>query len=601
MTDGRPDSRLSEQPPAALSPDRWARVADLFDRAADLGPSARAPFLDAHAVGADGAPDGALREEVERLLAADPPRAFLGGRLAAPPSERPPPTAGPWRLTARIGRGGMGEVWCAERATGGFEQSAAVKLVRPGVGDAMVGRFCAERRILAGLDHPAIARLLGGGTASDGRPYLAAELVDGQPVTAYADACRLGVNARLALFAEVCEAVAYAHARLVVHRDLKPSNVMVTTGDDAGRVKLLDFGIAKLLDDDGGPRTQTGRPLLTPAYAAPEQVEGGAVTTATDVYSLGVLLYELLTGARPASNGDVTRPSDAVATADRTAGRLPPSPAAGAPGTGALRPATADRLRRRLRGDLDRIVLKALRADPERRYRGAAELGADVQRHLDGMPVEARPESVTYRVGKFVRRHRALVAAASLALVSVVGGAAVSVVQSQRVLHEQRVNAAVSDYMLGLFRSTANPSAADSALTVAEVTARGARRARTELADQPEAQAEVYRLIGEVYLSVGRLDAADEITGRSVALWESVGAGRSSAAARSRTVRGLALSQLGRYTEAEAAIQRALDDLAVEGTPERDQVAETRAVLARVVESRARAAEPLPELRLVTR
>ena len=576
MTDRRPDLRVSGDTPDGMTPDRWAKISVLFDRAADLDPDGQGAFLDAHAVRADGSADGALREEVERLLAADVPDDDLGG--PSPLAEPPPPTAGPWRLVERIGRGGMGEVWRAERAAGGFDQRAAVKLVRPGLGDALVERFRVERRILAGLDHPAIARLFDGGTASDGRPYLATELVEGRPVTACADARRLGVNDRLALFAEVCEAVAYAHARLVVHRDLKPSNVMVT---DGGRVKLLDFGIAKLLDDDGGGLTQTGRPVLTPAYAAPEQTEGGAVTTATDVYGLGVLLYELLTGTRPEPGGDGTRPSDAVATADRTAGRVPPRPAAS--GTGALRSTTADRLRRRLRGDLDRIVLKALRTDPGRRYQGAAELGADVQRHLDGMPVEARPESVAYRVGKFVRRNRALVAAASLALVAVVGGAAVSAVQSQRVLHEQRVNAAVSGFMLGLFRSTAEPSAADSSLTVAEVTARGARRASTVLAGQPEAQAEVYRLIGEVYLSVGQVEAADSVTARSVELWESVGAGRSAGAARSRTVRGLVLIERDRPAQAEAVLRRAMDDLRALQAPQRDEVAEAQAALAAAV------------------
>ena len=243
-----------------MTPDRWTRVADLFDRAADLAPADRPAFLDAHAVGPDGETDGALREEVERLLAFDAaPAGFLDGAPLAPP-EAAPPEAGPWRLSERVGRGGMGEVWRADRPIGddGLRQTAAVKLVRPGLGDDVAVRFRAERRILAGLDHPAIARLLGGGTASDGRPFLATEFVDGEPITAYADRRRLGVNERLALFVEVCEAVAYAHARLVVHRDLKPSNVLVT---DDGRVKLLDFGIAKLLDDDGGLRTRTGRPV----------------------------------------------------------------------------------------------------------------------------------------------------------------------------------------------------------------------------------------------------------------------------------------------------------------------------------------------------
>ncbi|MGB3542173.1 serine/threonine-protein kinase, partial [Rubrivirga sp.] len=261
-----------------MTSDRWSRIADLFDRAADLDPSERAAFLDLEAVGPDGATDGALREEVERLLAADLQDEFLDGTVG-PDREAPPPTAGPWRLDERVGRGGMGEVWRAHRE-GAFEQAAAVKLVRPGLGESLVARFRSERQILAGLDHPSIARLLDGGKASDGRPYLATEFIEGEPITTYCDTRRLGVNERLAVFAEVCDAVAYAHTRLVVHRDLKPSNVMVT---DRGRVKLLDFGIAKLLDADGDGLTRTGRPVLTPAYAAPEQAGGGAITTATDV------------------------------------------------------------------------------------------------------------------------------------------------------------------------------------------------------------------------------------------------------------------------------------------------------------------------------
>ena len=595
MTHQAPDSRPQQTPPHPATPTRWSIIADLFDRAAERPAPERAAFLDAHAVGPDGALDRGLREEVERLLAAGAPDGYLDRPSALQDRQAPPPTAGPWRLTQRLGQGGMGEVWRAERTGVAFDQVAAVKLVRPGLGAALVERFCAERRILAGLDHPAIARLLGGGTASDGRPYLAAELVDGLPVTAYADARRLNVGDRLALFAEVCEAVAHAHARMIVHRDLKPSNVMVTA---EGRVKLLDFGIAKLLDDDDGLRTRTGLPVLTPAYAAPEQSASGTVTTATDVYGLGVLLHELLTGARPRPGDDAPRPSDAVTAAPGPArlgpARLGPArlgPEAGDLSAAALRSTTAERLRRRLRGDLDRIVLKALRSDPERRYQGSADLRADVRRHLDGLPVEARPESVPYRVGKFVRRHRALVAAASLALVAVVGGAAASAVQSQRALYNQQVNVAVSDFMLSLFRRADNPTPADSLLTVADVTSRGARRVSTDLAGQPEAQAEVYRIIADVYLSVDRTDAALEVAQRSVDLWESVGEGSSVAAARSRTLWGYALSTQGRHDEAEAVLTRALGDLLALGPSHREEADQTRATLDEALASRDRVSE----------
>ena len=552
-----------------MTPDRWTRVADLFDRAADLAPADRPAFLDAHAVGPDGETDGALREEVERLLAFDDvPAGLLDGAPPAPP-EAAPPEAGPWRLAERVGRGGMGEVWRADRPIGddGLRQTAAVKLVRPGLGDDVAVRFRAERRILAGLDHPAIARLLGGGTASDGRPFLATEFVDGEPITAYADRRRLGVNERLALFVEVCEAVAYAHARLVVHRDLKPSNVLVA---DDGRVKLLDFGIAKLLDDDGGLRTRTGRPVLTPAYAAPEQAAGGPVTTATDVYGLGVLLYELLVGARPAPGGDATRPSDAVTTAGETGGRVPPHPAppddgggeggaaggGAVPDTGALRSTTAERLRRRLRGDLDRICLKALRADPARRYRGAAELGADVQRHLDGLPVEARPESRAYRVGKFVRRNRAAVAAAAVALLAVVGGAGAALWQAAEARAEADRAETVSGFLTGLFSEADPDEAQGDTLTVFDLLALGVERSDA-LETEPEVRAEMLRTIGRSLASLG-----DPVQGDSL-LRVAEGLLRSSGASHDRLAqvlddRSAAAYGLGRFEEAEALAKRGL-------------------------------------------
>ena len=279
-----------------MTPSDFALVSRLFDAAADLGPADRVALLDAES------PPPAVRAEVERLLAlddadeSDTPLTTFGPASA-------PPAAGPWRLVERVGEGGMGEVWRAERADGAFAQTAAVKLVRPGLAPDLLARFRAERQVLARLDHPGIARLLDGGVAADDRPFLALEYVDGEPITAYCDRRRLPVEARLRLFGEVCDAVAYAHRALVVHRDLKPSNVLVADTDDGPRVKLLDFGIAKLLDPAEAaftvPVTAGDRRMMTPEYAAPEQVRGEAVTTATDVYGLGVLLYELLTGTRP--------------------------------------------------------------------------------------------------------------------------------------------------------------------------------------------------------------------------------------------------------------------------------------------------------------
>ncbi|MEO1633392.1 MAG: serine/threonine-protein kinase, partial [Bacteroidota bacterium] len=338
--------------------------------------------------------DASLRTEVEALLAADAEavvyfadlgEALADGALGADPALGS--KVGRWRLAERVGRGGMGTVYRAERADGVVEQTAALKLLdtmRPDV----VARFAQERQILARLDHPSIARLLDGGATPEGRPYLVMEFVEGVPITDYAAQQRLSVDARLALFGDVCAAVQHAHQSLVVHRDLKPSNVLVTP---EGRVKLLDFGIARLLEPgDDDTLTRTEQRLLTPEYAAPEQVRGEAITTATDVYALGVLLYELLAGTRPFDlpqkvlhevarvivEEEPERPSTAVTRADVLTLAGP-----------------AQTLRRRLAGDLDQICLKALRKAPARRYATPDALARDVQRHLDGHPVEARPDS----------------------------------------------------------------------------------------------------------------------------------------------------------------------------------------------------------------
>ena len=530
---------------------RWRRIESVFSDAADLPPAERPAFLD-RACRTDGRPDRALREEVEALLAADVavPGFFENAeaQLGAVAGEavddgQAPAQVGPWRLVEAVGRGGMGAVYRAERADGSFEQTAAVKLVRPGLGDDLVARFRAERQILAGLDHPGVARLLGGGRSDDGRPWLAMEFVEGETITAYADRQRLTVNERLALFVDACEAVAYAHRNLVVHRDLKPSNVLVTP---EGTVKLLDFGIAKLLEDrgDGSPRTQTGQWVLTPEYAAPEQVTGDAVTTATDVYALGALLYELLTGRRAVSVGgrspaaveravlgaEPTRPSDAVAASAPTGGRLPPDPGArslesGQAATGSLRSTTTDRLRRRLRGDLDRIVMKALRKEPERRYEGAAALAADVRRHLAGLPVEARPDTAAYRVGTFVRRHRAGVAAAALALLAVVGGAGAALWQATAARAAQAEAEAASAFVLDLVRSP-DPWAAEDALgpdaTLVDFFDAAVRQSRRRLAGRPGLRADLLHSTAEIFGRLGDAERSRAAAREALALRDSL-------------------------------------------------------------------------------
>ena len=567
-----------------MTPDRWQAIEALFDEAADLDPADRTAFLDAACRQPDGTPDVGLREEVERLLGLDAGAETFFGQLRdelKPASPRPAPEAGPWRLVERIGEGGMGEVWRAERSDGSYAQTAAVKLVRPGLGADLLARFRAERHVLARLSHPSIARLLDGGTASDGRPYLALEYVDGEPITTYADRRRLTINERLALFQGVCEAVAAAHRQLVVHRDLKPSNVMVT---DEGQVKLLDFGIAKLLDDEAEftvAVTGADRRVMTPEYAAPEQVRGEPATTATDVYGLGVLLYELLTGTRPYRLESRVR--RAVELAILEAEPTEPSTAV----TGAAEAATARstepvKLKRRLRGDIDQIVLKALRKDPERRYDGASALSADLGRHLDGLPVEARPESTRYRIGRFVRRHRAGVAAAGLALLVILGAAGAALWQGaeasrqrDRAEAEARTSEEVTAFVTSLFEEADPNEAGGDTLTVFDALAKGATRARTELADEPGVQAAVLTTIGTVYREMGQLDEADTLLTEAAAIAGIDPTRRASALEELGTLR---LNQ-GAYVEADSLYQETLR-LRIEAFgPMHDAVASTYTAL----------------------
>jgi non-specific serine/threonine protein kinase/serine/threonine-protein kinase len=393
------------------------RVGELLEKAIGLSGEARARYLDQACGG-----DSGLRHEVESLIAAheqagsrflnEAPDAALAVAADGAPV-RAGRRIGPYLLTAQIGQGGMGEVFAAVRADGQYEKTVALKLVRGGYASAFVlERFRTERQILAGLDHPNIARLLDGGTSEEGIPYLVMELVEGTPIDAYCEARRLPVAERLALFRRVCDAVQYAHRRLVIHRDIKPGNILVT---QEGMPKLLDFGIAKILDPSGSTEATVLRPM-TPEFASPEQVAGEPVTTATDVYSLGVVLYWLLVGCSPYGAGT----GDSPARLSRAIGSLEPR-----------RPSAAAH-RNELRGDLDEILLKALRKEPDRRYGSVEQFSEDIRRHLEGLPVEARKGTWSYRAGKFLQRHRAGVAAAALLLATLMAGVVTT-------LHEARV------------------------------------------------------------------------------------------------------------------------------------------------------------------
>jgi Tfp pilus assembly protein PilF len=396
--------------------ERWQRIGELFDELADLGAAERAARLDAACGG-----DPGLRAEVESLLRHDATaqQGLAAAVLSAADSVGEENwsagrTIGPWRLVRELGEGGMGSVWLGERADGAFEQQVAIKRIRPGFerGD-LVERFAAERRFLAGLVHPAIARLWDAGSTAAGRPYFVMEYVDGRPIQ---DFCAdLPIARRLEIFLAVAGAVAFAHQKLVVHRDLKPGNILVTA---AGEPKLLDFGIAKWISlEEGAAQTMAGAFAFSPEYASPEQVKGEAITTATDVYGLGAVLYELLTG-RQAQPIEANTPAAIYRGVCLERPRLPSE--------------AAPELRRELAGDLDAIVMKALRKEPEQRYAGAAELADDLRRHLAAEPVRAAAGSWAYKSGRFLRRHRAAAAAAALVVLSLVAGLLAATWQARR-------------------------------------------------------------------------------------------------------------------------------------------------------------------------
>jgi eukaryotic-like serine/threonine-protein kinase len=454
-----------------------------------------------------------------------PATAFLNQEEVLPAERR----IGAYRLVREIGRGGMSIVYLAERDDQHFRQTVAVKLIRRGLDTPdLVQRFCAERQILASLNHPNIARLLDGGTTEDGLPYLVIEYVAGEPVTNYCDRKRLPLEQRLRLFITIARAVQHAHRNLVVHRDLKPSNILVTEPARAnaeGEIKLLDFGIAKLLDaqvsPDPLPQTRPGLRLMTPEYASPEQRKGDAVTTMTDVYGLGLVLYELLSGQQPFRQ----QARGERGPARRGPGLLRPSSSIGQdPRVSLARRTRPERLRRKLRGDLDRIVMTALREEPERRYASAEQLAEDVEAYLDRRPIRARGDSVPYRLGRFAVRHRWGVAVTA-AFLLLLGGYTASLTFKEREVRaaleqaslEAERSEQVTSFLMRLFEATDPDEVASDAITARELLERGAARAE-QFAHQPAAQAQMLDVIGRTYQYLGQYDRAQPLLERALGI-----------------------------------------------------------------------------------
>ena len=481
---------------------------------------------------------------------------------------------GRYRLQRKLGSGGMGDVYLAERADDEYRQQVAIKIVRGGLYSANIqGRLRQERQILANLQHPNIARLLDGGRASDGTPFLVMEYIEGEPIDAYCDRRRLTLEQRIHLVQKVCAAVQYAHRNLVVHRDLKPNNILVT---ESGEAKLLDFGIAKLLEAKQSPQTVAMTHMeyrvMTPAHASPEQIRGETITTASDIYVLGVLLYELLSGRRPfrlvgTSIGEMERivceqpalaPSALLAKTEQETPELIRDIAA-------CRSTTPARLRKQIRGELDNIILMAMRKDPERRYSSAEQLAADLQRYLQREPVLATKDSWRYRSGKFVRRHAWSVAASVAVVIALTGFSLVTWMQSKRIAQERDIATAqrsraerVSSFLVELFELSDPSHSRGNQVTAREVLDIGARRVSLGLRDQPETRAALLNTIGQVYRSLGLY--ADSINLLRDALKSQIalhGPEHPQVAATQATL-GAALCDLGDLNECEKHLGAAL-------------------------------------------
>jgi serine/threonine-protein kinase len=569
-----------------LPPALWARVVRLLDEVEDLDPAARVAHLD-HACAGD---PSEVRAEVESLLEAGrslgtflESTAALDPELAAlfdgEPEDlvpaRPPGTAvGPWRILRELGRGGMGIVYLAERADGQYERRVALKVIKRGMDtDAILRRFLAERRILARLEHPNIAVLYDGGATADGVPYIAMELIEGRSITAHAAEESLSIDARLRLFRQACVAVRHAQRNLIVHRDLKPSNVLVTRD---GTVKLLDFGIATMLAPDGAATpaaTGTARSFLTPAYAAPEQLRGEPVTTATDVHGLGAVLYELLVGCRPEHGPD---------------GRVE------APSVRAARPAE----KRRLRGDLDTLALKALRDRPEERYASAEALLEEVDRHLAGLPLAARPAGAAYRAGRFIRRHRfgvAMTVLLAAAVLTGLVGTSLGLVRARRaeiVAREEAETAKqVTAFLAGLFLKASPRETRGATVTARDLLDAGAERISKDLAGRPRAQATLLHTMAGAYQALGLTEKALPLAEQAVSLRSEVLGPGHILTLMSRNLLVAVYTDLGRQEDALRVLRESLPIAERSLGPTHQETVRTQANLAVILQGLGRYAQ----------
>jgi tetratricopeptide (TPR) repeat protein len=533
----------------ALSPEDLDTLSRLLDEALDLDPSQREAWIASLPL-----PQRALAEPLRGMLA-DDDRLSANLRFAELPRiaqddavAQAGEAIGPYRLLNEIGRGGMGSVWLAERFDGTFKRRVALKLPRLAWGAGLAERMAREREIGAMLEHPAIARLYDAGLDDRGRPYLAFEYIDGQPIDAWCESQALSLRGRLALFVQVVKAVAYAHGRLVVHRDLKPSNVLVTPD---GQAHLLDFGIAKLLQDALPGQTHLTRDqgrVLTPHYASPEQIAGEAITVASDVYSLGVLLYELLTGVLPLAPRRETLGAIEDAILE---GHIVPA------STRVKDKASA----RALRGEVDAILAKAMQRDPQRRYSTAEALATDIERFLHGETVSAKPDSLGYRLRKAIKRHWVVLSAVAAVMVAVISGGAVAVVQAQKAARSAERERVVREFVADVFRvnSRVNPiNAAMRPTSPVKLLEGGAQLIQARFRGQPDMQAELFGVVGGVFSDMGAYKLAADYSVRKI---EALNLMRADDTEQARALLALAQALLDdrRYADAEPRVRRAIE------------------------------------------
>lgn len=539
---------------------QWQQLENLVGTLLDLPPAERPKFLEEACRG-----DQELRRQVEELAAsfaeagnfledaigATAQRSLLAAALAAAPVSGD--RLGPYELAGEIGRGGMGMVFQAFRADDQYRQQVAIKIIGAGLqmSPDLISRFRAERQILAILSHPNIARLLDGGLTDGGLPYLVMEFIEGEPIDRFVQERHLNIRSRLELFRKVCSATQYAHQNLIVHRDIKPANVMVTPD---GEPKLLDFGIAKLLEPGSFGQTiahtAAAERLMTPGYASPEQIRGEAITTATDVYALGVLLYQLLTG-KPAYETNSLSPANIERLICDT------------------RPPSASTLAlERISPDLDNVVMKAMHKEPARRYVSAAELADDVRRYLEGLPVSARPDSWSYRTSKFVTRHKLGVAVAALVLITIAGLGAGLIVQTVNARREARTAQGVASFLTSLFRASRPDVTQGRKFSARDILDMGAARIPRELSGEPDVQARLLVTIGGVYYSLGAFDQAENLGKQAIDLSHRIRGGDPLLEAESKAfVLGQVALARGKYDEATRYIDPALSLLEKHPSP----------------------------------